>query len=44
VDELVDFNCISTQEKGFCPGPPTGECSLHRYKEILTQIQHPTKP
>ena len=44
VDELVDFNCISTQEKGFCPGPPTGECGLHRYKEILTQIQHPTNP
>ena len=41
VDELVDFNCISTQEKGFCPGPVFGKCILDRYHEILT---HPPNP
>lgn len=41
VDELVDFNCVSTQEKGFCPGPSWGECSLNRYREILTHLQNP---
>lgn len=28
VDQLVDFNCTSTQEKGFCPGSHPGACSL----------------
>lgn len=41
VDELVDFNCYSTQQKGFCPGPQFGECMLTRYHAILT---HPKKP
>lgn len=35
VDELVDFNCRSTAEKGFCSGPPHGVCSLNPYFETL---------
>lgn len=35
VDELVDFNCISTAEKGFCSGLPQGVCSLGPYFETL---------
>jgi hypothetical protein len=36
LDRLVDFNCTSTQEKGFCPGPAPGGCSLqpHRHRLI----------
>ncbi|MEO8614301.1 MAG: hypothetical protein ABI600_04110 [Luteolibacter sp.] len=41
VDELVDFNCISTQEKGFCPYPPPGVCSLAGYHDRLTQPANP---
>lgn len=37
VDELVDFNCFSTQQKGFCPGPQCGECMLTRFHDLLTQ-------
>ena len=40
LDRLVDFNCTSTQEKGFCPGPAPGGCSLHRHHQLL--IPHPT--
>ena len=28
VDQLIDFNCTSTQEKGFCFPPQEGTCSL----------------
>lgn len=35
VDELVDFNCTSTAEKGFCTGQPHDVCSLHPYYETL---------
>ncbi len=41
VDELVDFNCISTREKGFCTGPVYGGCSLENYHQILTQQKKP---
>ncbi len=41
VDELVDFNCVSTWEKGFCSGPFAGECSLARYYQILSQSAKP---
>ncbi len=37
VDGLVDFNCVSTAEKGFCPGAHHLGCSLHASKEILSQ-------
>lgn len=37
VDELVDFNCVSNREKGFCANPEIGGCSLHRYYETLTK-------
>lgn len=37
VDELVDLNCLSTMEKGFCPGVREGNCSLFDYKETLTK-------
>jgi hypothetical protein len=36
VDELVDFNCISTREKGFCPAASHVGCSLCSFKETLT--------
>lgn len=39
VDRLVDFNCVSTWEKGFCPGELAPGCSLHAAKEKLTGIQ-----
>ena len=39
VDELVDFNCTSTREKGFCSGAMAGECQLHLYQRTLTQTQ-----
>ncbi len=35
VDQLVDFNCISTREKGFCSCPASAECALTRYHDIL---------
>lgn len=35
VDELVDFNCLSNSEKGFCCGVPHGICSLSPYLETL---------
>ena len=41
VDELVDFNCISTREKGFCPGSQADECSLQSYKEFLIRAHYP---
>lgn len=40
-DRLVDFNCTSTQEKGFCPGPDPGGCSLQHHHQLLT---HPPTP
>ncbi|MEX1115468.1 MAG: hypothetical protein WEB53_09470 [Akkermansiaceae bacterium] len=41
VDELVDFNCVSTREKGFCIGPSVGECNLYRYHQALTHARNP---
>lgn len=35
LDRLIDFNCTSTQEKGFCPGPAPGGCSLERHHHRL---------
>jgi hypothetical protein len=35
LDRLVDFNCTSTQEKGFCPGPAPGGCSLQPHRHRL---------
>ncbi len=37
VDELVDFNCVSTAEKGFCPGAYHLGCSLSAFKETLSK-------
>lgn len=36
LDRLVDFNCTSTQEKGFCPRPLPGGCSLDGHRQRLT--------
>ncbi len=41
VDELVDFNCVSTREKGFCATSPSTACELARYHEILTKPANP---
>jgi hypothetical protein len=35
LDHLVDFNCTSTQEKGFCFLPPGGSCSLEPSRQNL---------
>lgn len=35
IDRLVDFNCTSTQEKGFCFPPQVGTCSLEPSRNIL---------
>lgn len=35
VDRLIDFNCTSTQEKGFCFPPGTGACSLESARAHL---------
>jgi hypothetical protein len=35
VDRLVDFNCTSTQEKGFCFPDPGGDCSLETSRATL---------
>lgn len=37
VDELVDFNCVSTREKGFCPGARHTGCSLNAFKDALSK-------
>lgn len=37
VDRLIDFNCVSTAEKGFCPGAHHLGCSLHDSKKILSK-------
>jgi hypothetical protein len=37
VDELVDFNCVSTAEKGFCSGANHLGCSLSAFKETLSK-------
>ncbi|MBD3243565.1 MAG: hypothetical protein GF331_23450 [Chitinivibrionales bacterium] len=33
-DRLVDFNCVSTREKGYCISPP-GPCSVNALRETL---------
>lgn len=35
VDRLLDFNCTSTQEKGFCFQPPDVACNLEPSRQIL---------
>lgn len=41
VDRLVDFNCVSTREKGFCPTGHLPGCSLGEWKQTLT-CTHPS--
>lgn len=40
VDELVDFNCASTREKGFCFPPGSGPCCLEPSRAELTSQSH----
>jgi hypothetical protein len=35
-DELVDFNCLSTKEKGWC-FTPVAWCDLERFRKALLQ-------
>ncbi len=35
LDRLVDYNCTSTQEKGFCFPPPESTCSLTESRNAL---------
>ncbi len=35
LDPLIDLNCTSTREKGFCFPPPQGGCSLESTHQIL---------
>lgn len=37
LDRLVDLNCTSTQEKGFCFPPQSGGCSLNATRSKLIQ-------
>ena len=37
LDRLLDFNCKSTQEKGFCFVPPGGGCSLEPSRSLLLE-------
>jgi hypothetical protein len=39
LDQLIDFNCTSTQEKGFCFPPHQGPCSLDSSR--ITLLTHP---
>jgi hypothetical protein len=39
VDRLVDFNCVSTREKGYCHPDGSGSCSL---EPLRAKLQHPT--
>ena len=39
LDRLIDFNCTSTQEKGFCFMPPGGGCSLAHARQTLLSRQ-----
>ena len=36
LDELVDFNCVSNQEKGFCPGGD-GICNLGAWRRAVSE-------
>ena len=38
-DQLVDFNCTSTQEKGFCCHPAEAGCCLESLYQTLSQRQ-----
>jgi hypothetical protein len=39
LDKLVDFNCTSNREKGFCFMPPGGGCSLENSRQTLLSRQ-----
>lgn len=39
LDSLIDLNCTSTQEKGFCFPPPGGGCSLDPSRSTLLKEQ-----
>ncbi len=38
LDPLIDMNCTSTQEKGFCLAPPQGGCSLNAIRQTLAAL------
>jgi sugar phosphate isomerase/epimerase len=40
LDRLIDFNCTSTREKGFCFPPAEGGCSLEPFLHTLTAAKH----
>lgn len=41
LDKLVDFNCTSNREKGFCFRPPDASCSLEPARHaLLTRLPH----
>lgn len=41
LDRLVDLNCTSTREKGFCFPPPEGACNLESSRlALLSRISH----
>lgn len=38
IDRLLDFNCVSTREKGFCLSPPdAGSCLVPLQQKLLSQ-------
>lgn len=44
LDSLIDLNCTSNREKGFCFPPPGGGCSLNSVKEALAIKKHAVPP
>jgi hypothetical protein len=41
LDRLVDLNCTSTREKGFCFPPPDGTCDLEPSRQQLLSKLNP---
>ena len=38
LDPLIDMNCVSTREKGFCVASPPGACSLNTIRQTLAGL------
>jgi len=41
LDRLIDLNCTSTREKGFCFPPASGSCCLEPVRQTLLQQKTP---
>jgi hypothetical protein len=41
LDPLIDLNCTSTRDKGFCFPPASGSCSLEPMRQTLLSRKTP---